>query len=48
VRIVCKRAGSIYEPGLRTDAWLKYRIGLEQEFVIGGYKHPEGAPGAIE
>jgi bifunctional non-homologous end joining protein LigD len=27
---------------------VKYLIGLEQEFVIGGYKHPEGATGAIE
>ena len=46
--LLCKRAGSIYEQGLRSGAWLKYRIGWEQEFVIGGYKHPEGVRGVIE
>jgi len=35
--IVAKRTDSIYEPGLRTGSWSKYRINLGQEFVIGGY-----------
>jgi DNA ligase D-like protein (predicted ligase) len=35
--IVGKRADSIYEPGKRTGAWIKHRVNLGQEFVIGGY-----------
>ena len=27
----------IYEPGLRSGAWLKMRVNAGQEFVIGGY-----------
>jgi ATP-dependent DNA ligase len=40
--IVAKRKDSIYEPGKRTSAWVKYRINRGQEFVIGGYTpgHP--------
>lgn len=35
--VVAKRAESLYEPGRRTGAWLKHRVTLGQEFVIGGY-----------
>src|ERR1044072_8410480 len=35
--IIAKRKGSIYEPGKRSGAWLKYKIKKSQEFVIGGY-----------
>ena len=35
--IIAKRRGSIYEPGKRSGAWLKYKIKKSQEFVIGGY-----------
>ena len=40
--ILAKRKDSLYEPGKRTGAWLKYRINRGQEFVIGGYTpdHP--------
>jgi bifunctional non-homologous end joining protein LigD len=40
--IVAKQKDSMYEPGKRTGAWLKYRINRGQEFVIGGYTpdHP--------
>jgi bifunctional non-homologous end joining protein LigD len=41
--IVVKAAGSLYEPGRRSGAWLKCRISSEQEFVIGGYTPPDGA-----
>ncbi|MDB6114831.1 MAG: ATP-dependent ligase, partial [Lacunisphaera sp.] len=41
--IVSKAAGSRYEPGRRSGAWLKCRISSEQEFVIGGYTPPEGS-----
>jgi bifunctional non-homologous end joining protein LigD len=35
--LVAKRNGSLYEPGLRTGAWMKMRVNRGQEFVIGGY-----------
>jgi ATP-dependent DNA ligase len=35
--IVGKRIDSVYEPGERSGAWIKYRANMEQEFVIGGY-----------
>jgi DNA ligase D-like protein (predicted ligase) len=40
--IIAKRKDSLYEPGKRSGAWLKYRINRGQEFVIGGYTpgHP--------
>jgi DNA ligase D-like protein (predicted ligase) len=40
--IIAKQKISLYEPGKRSGAWLKYRINRGQEFVIGGYTpgHP--------
>ncbi len=35
--LVAKRRTSVYEPGLRSGAWMKMRINRGQEFVIGGY-----------
>ena len=35
--LVAKRRTSVYEPGLRTGAWMKMRVNRGQEFVIGGY-----------
>jgi ATP-dependent DNA ligase len=35
--IIAKRADSIYEPGRRSGLWVKKRLNLSQEFVIGGY-----------
>jgi bifunctional non-homologous end joining protein LigD len=35
--VITKRKTSIYEPGKRSDAWLKYKTNKSQEFVIGGY-----------
>ena len=35
--LVAKRRTSVYEPGLRTGAWMKMRVNRRQEFVIGGY-----------
>lgn len=40
--IVAKAAGSRYEIGRRSGAWLKCRISSEQEFVIGGFTAPRG------
>ena len=41
--LIGRRAGSQYEPGKRTGAWIKLKIHQEQEFVIGGYTEPEGS-----
>jgi len=41
--LVAKRSGSKYEAGRRTGAWIKIKLHLEQEFVIGGYTDPEGS-----
>jgi DNA ligase D-like protein (predicted ligase) len=35
--IIAKRKGSLYEPGKRSGAWLKFKLNQSQEFVIGGY-----------
>ena len=35
--VIAKRKGSVYEPGKRSGAWLKYKINKSQEFIIGGY-----------
>jgi DNA ligase D-like protein (predicted ligase) len=35
--LVAKRSTSVYEPGLRSGAWMKMRVNRGQEFVIGGY-----------
>jgi bifunctional non-homologous end joining protein LigD len=40
--LIGKRAGSRYEARKRTGAWIKLKLHLEQEFVIGGYTDPEG------
>jgi len=36
--VVAKRRGSRYEPGRRSDKWLKVKFSRRQEFVVGGYK----------
>ncbi len=38
--IILKRAGSRYEAGRRSGAWLKLKPVAEQEFVIGGFSPP--------
>jgi ATP-dependent DNA ligase len=35
--LVAKRCTSVYEPGLRSGAWMKMRVNRGQESVIGGY-----------
>ena len=36
--VVAKLKGSVYQAGLRTDAWRKLKLERQQEFVIGGYR----------
>lgn len=35
--LVAKRMQSVYQPGRRSDAWVKVKVSRGQEFVIGGY-----------
>jgi DNA ligase D-like protein (predicted ligase) len=35
--VIAKRKDSLYQPGKRTGAWIKYRVNRGQELVIGGY-----------
>jgi bifunctional non-homologous end joining protein LigD len=35
--VIDKRRDSVYQPGKRSGAWVKYRANLRQEFVVGGY-----------
>lgn len=35
--VVGKQRDSLYEPGKRSGAWIKHRVNLGQEFVIGGF-----------
>jgi len=41
--LVAKKRESIYEPGRRSGAWIKFKWTNQQEFVIGGYTRPQGA-----
>ena len=41
--LIGKLRASKYEPGRRSGAWIKLKVGHEQEFVIGGYTPPGGA-----
>ena len=40
--VVAKRLGSRYEPGKRTRTWLKVKVRLRQEMVVGGWLPGEG------
>ena len=41
--VVAKRRRSIYQPGVRSDDWLKLKLTRTQEVVIGGYRKGVGA-----
>jgi bifunctional non-homologous end joining protein LigD len=41
--IIAKAAGSRYEPGRRSGAWVKLKVHGEQEFVIGGFTAPRNS-----
>ena len=41
--IVAKRTNSKYEPSKRSGAWVRYKCGYEQDFVIGGHTAGKGA-----
>jgi bifunctional non-homologous end joining protein LigD len=41
---IAKRRDSTYQPGERSNDWVKLKLERQQEFVIGGYR-PDGAHG---
>ena len=41
--IIAKRADAAYKPGERTRNWLKLKIELRQEFVVGGWTEPRNS-----
>jgi DNA ligase D-like protein (predicted ligase) len=36
--VIAKRRSSLYQAGIRSEAWVKLKLELQQEFVIGGYR----------
>lgn len=36
--VIAKRRMSRYQPGIRTEEWLKLKLDRQQEFVVGGYR----------
>ena len=42
--VIAKRRDSAYQPGERSNDWVKLKLERQQEFVIGGYR-PDGASG---
>ncbi|MFB7656307.1 MULTISPECIES: non-homologous end-joining DNA ligase [unclassified Streptomyces] len=49
--LVCKRLDSVYEPGVRSHAWIKIRNMRSEDVVVGGWLpgkgHITGLPGAL-
>ena len=48
--IIGKRSQSKCEPGMRSSAWLKFKLNQHDEFVIGGFLpgNPiESSPGSV-
>jgi DNA ligase D-like protein (predicted ligase)/DNA ligase D-like protein (predicted 3'-phosphoesterase) len=40
--VVAKRKDSTYQPGRRSKSWIKHKLWLTQEVVIGGWRQGEG------
>jgi bifunctional non-homologous end joining protein LigD len=41
--IIAKRTDVRYQPGARSDAWLKLKLLYRAEFVVGGYTEPRNS-----
>jgi len=41
--IIAKDESSVYEPGARSQSWLKVKVRKQSEFVIGGFTAPAGS-----
>ena len=42
--VIAKRRDSLYQPGERSNDWVKLKLDKQQELVIGGYR-PDGSQG---
>ena len=38
--VIAKRTDALYQPGVRSKAWLKLKVEHRQEFVVGGWTEP--------
>jgi bifunctional non-homologous end joining protein LigD len=38
--IIAKRTDAVYQPGKRSDDWLKLKVEFRQELVVGGWTEP--------
>jgi bifunctional non-homologous end joining protein LigD len=45
--VMAKRTGSLYRPGARTADWVKVKIDMTAEFVVGGWRPGSRALGAL-
>jgi bifunctional non-homologous end joining protein LigD len=45
--VVAKRRTSVYRPGMRSPDWIKVKVELTAEFVVGGYRPGARALGAL-
>jgi bifunctional non-homologous end joining protein LigD len=45
--LIGKRADSCYRPGKRSPEWVKLKLVMTQEFVVGGWTDPRGARSAF-
>ncbi|CAB4894348.1 unannotated protein [freshwater metagenome] len=45
--VIAKRTDAIYRPGRRSDAWLKVKHELRQEFVVGGWIPGKGGRAGV-
>lgn len=41
--LIAKKSDSLYQTGIRSQNWLKFKCIMEQELVIGGYTNPKGS-----
>lgn len=41
--IIAKRTDTRYQPGTRTESWLKLKLLFRAEFVVGGYTEPRNS-----
>jgi bifunctional non-homologous end joining protein LigD len=41
--IIAKRTGARYQPGARSDDWLKLKLQFRAEFVVGGFTEPRNS-----
>ncbi|WP_139285105.1 non-homologous end-joining DNA ligase [Terriglobus roseus] len=45
--VIAKRLNELYEPGKRSGFWMKQRMNMAQEFVVGGYTPSDNGVDAL-